>query len=119
MPCSTTLGVTFAAVMVFPSIGLIAALMATTILASTDGALGKAVVTDNRVPIHRREAIVNGIPVVGSLVEERHGGVDMVSTRSLVDSRLLHPKAPARANRSNESAIAVANAPLWNHSSVA
>ena len=47
MPCSTTLGVTFAAVMVFPSIGLIAALIAATILAPTDAALGKAVVTNN------------------------------------------------------------------------
>jgi hypothetical protein len=76
MPCSTTLGVTFAAVMVFPSIGLIAALIAATILAPTDAALGKAVVTNKRAPIHGREAIVNGIPIVRSLDEEPHGGVD-------------------------------------------
>ena len=55
--------------------------------------------------------------------EECPGGVDenVVSTCSLAESWLLYPKvtAPARTNRSKESAIAVVNAPLWNHSSVA
>lgn len=56
MPLTIVLGA-FVATLVFPSIGLIAALIAATILAPTDAALGKAVVTNKRVPIQVREAL--------------------------------------------------------------
>ena len=56
MPLTIVLGA-FVAMLVFPSIGLIAALIAATILAPTDAALGKAVVTNKRVPIQIREAL--------------------------------------------------------------
>jgi NhaP-type Na+/H+ or K+/H+ antiporter len=56
MPLTIVLGA-FAAMLVFPSIGLIAALIAATILAPTDAALGNAVVTNTRVPIRIREAL--------------------------------------------------------------
>jgi NhaP-type Na+/H+ or K+/H+ antiporter len=56
MPLTIVLGA-LAAVVVFPSIGLIAALIIATILAPTDAALGKAVVTNTRVPIRIREAL--------------------------------------------------------------
>ena len=53
MPLTIVLGA-LGAMLVFPSIGLIAALIAATILAPTDAALGKAVVTNTRVPIRIR-----------------------------------------------------------------
>ena len=56
MPLTIVLGA-FVAMLVFPSIGLIAALIAATILAPTDAALGNAVVTNKRVPIRIREAL--------------------------------------------------------------
>ena len=56
MPLTIVLGA-LGAMLVFPSIGLIAALIAATILAPTDAALGKAVVTNTRVPIRIREAL--------------------------------------------------------------
>lgn len=56
MPLTIVLGA-FVAMLVFPSIGLISALIAATILAPTDAALGKAVVTNRRVPIQIREAL--------------------------------------------------------------
>jgi NhaP-type Na+/H+ or K+/H+ antiporter len=56
MPLTIVLGA-FVAMLVFPSIGLISALIAATILAPTDATLGKAVVTNKRVPIQIREAL--------------------------------------------------------------
>ena len=56
MPLTIVLGA-FGAMLIFPSIGLISALIAATILAPTDAALGNAVITNKRVPIQIREAL--------------------------------------------------------------
>jgi NhaP-type Na+/H+ or K+/H+ antiporter len=56
MPLTIVLGA-LAATLVFPTIGLIAALIVATILVPTDAALGNAVVTNTRVPIRIREAL--------------------------------------------------------------
>ena len=56
MPLTIVLGA-FVAMLVLPAIGIIAALIAATILAPTDAALGSAVVTNQRVPIRIREAL--------------------------------------------------------------
>jgi NhaP-type Na+/H+ or K+/H+ antiporter len=56
MPLTIVLG-SFVALLVFPTIGLIAALIVATILAPTDAALGSAVVTNKHVPIRIREAL--------------------------------------------------------------
>lgn len=56
MPSTIVLGA-LVAILVLPSIGLIAALIVATILAPTDAALGNAVVTYRRVPIQIREAL--------------------------------------------------------------
>jgi len=50
MPLTIVLGA-FGAMLVLPAVGIIAALIAATILAPTDAALGSAVVTNQRVPI--------------------------------------------------------------------
>lgn len=56
MPLTIVLG-TFAASWVFPNFGLVAAALIASILAPTDAALGKAVVTNPSVPIRIREAL--------------------------------------------------------------
>jgi NhaP-type Na+/H+ or K+/H+ antiporter len=56
MPLTIVLG-TVAAALVFPAIGLVAAALTATILAPTDAALGKAVVTNPSVPTRIREAL--------------------------------------------------------------
>lgn len=56
MPLTIVLG-TIGAALVFPAIGLVAAGLIATILAPTDAALGKAVVTNPSVPNRIREAL--------------------------------------------------------------
>ncbi|MGB9359191.1 MAG: cation:proton antiporter [Acidimicrobiia bacterium] len=56
MPLTIVLG-TIGATLVFPAIGLVAAALIATILAPTDAALGKAVVTNPSVPYRIREAL--------------------------------------------------------------
>jgi NhaP-type Na+/H+ or K+/H+ antiporter len=56
MPLTLIAG-TVAAVIVFPSLGLVPAAIIATILAPTDAALGQAVVTNERVPVRIREAV--------------------------------------------------------------
>ena len=56
MPLTIVLG-TFAASWVFPTIGLVAAALIASILAPTDAALGKAVITNPSVPVRIREAL--------------------------------------------------------------
>jgi len=56
MPLTIVLG-TIGAALVFPAIGLVAAGLIATILAPTDAALGKAVVTNPSVPSRIREAL--------------------------------------------------------------
>jgi len=56
MPLTIVLG-TIGAALVFPAIGLVSAALIATILAPTDAALGKAVVTNPSVPSRIREAL--------------------------------------------------------------
>jgi NhaP-type Na+/H+ or K+/H+ antiporter len=56
MPLTVVLG-TFVASWVFPTIGLVGAALIASILAPTDAALGKAVITNPSVPIRTREAL--------------------------------------------------------------
>jgi len=56
MPLTIALG-TIGAALLFPAIGLVAAALIATILAPTDAALGKAVVTNPSVPDRVREAL--------------------------------------------------------------
>jgi len=56
MPLTIILGSAIA-YLVFPSIGIIGAVIVATILAPTDAALGQAVITNRRVPVRIREAL--------------------------------------------------------------
>ncbi len=56
MPLTIVFG-TFAAALMFPSVGLVGAAIIATILSPTDAALGRAVVENPRVPLRIREAL--------------------------------------------------------------